>query len=54
MAWHSPDGRLLAVGVSDYSVGVLDANTLSVSKLAFSFTHSLTIAIAVVIYLEGS
>lgn len=25
----SPDGRLLAVGVSDYSVGVLDANTLS-------------------------
>lgn len=34
----SLDGRLLAFGVSDYSLGVLDANTLAVwySLTAFS------------------
>lgn len=29
--FHSLDGRLLAFGASDYSLGVLDSNTLAVS-----------------------
>ena len=29
---HSSDGRLLAFGASDYSLGVLDSNTLAVSE----------------------
>lgn len=29
--FHSSDGRLLAFGASDYSLGVLDSDTLTVS-----------------------
>jgi WD40 repeat protein len=28
--FDSPDGRFLAFGSSDYTIGILDANTLSV------------------------
>lgn len=31
MKFHSSDGRLLAFGASDYSLGILDSNTLTVS-----------------------
>lgn len=35
--FHSSDGRLLAFGASDYSLGVLDSNTLAVSGAVRSF-----------------
>lgn len=41
--FDSSDGRLLAFGASDYSLGVLDSNTLTVSQTAQTlYTMTLT------------
>ena len=56
LKFHSSDGRLLAFGASDYSLAVLDSNTLTVSQTVQTVYYDTNRPklLAIVVHLEST